>query len=395
MKRLFSTLIIVLFTTLLMGQNHLDYQFKDLKILGATEVKNQEQSSTCWAFAGISFLESELIRMGKGEHELSEMWIVRNAYLEKAIRYVRLHGVTQFRPGGTAIDVINIVKKYGIVPESVYQGLNYGTSRHNHGELHEALKSYLADIIKNRNGILSTAWLNGFEAILDTYLGELPTSFTYKGKDYTPESFAKELSFNYDNYKVITSFESYPQDKYVQLEFPDNWCWMEAYNVPFKELVDIIDHSIDKGFTVSIAMDITNRNFMRERGIAVVPAVHVNAIRPEDKTGIWEKITNEELLKLNEKNERPGPERRITPVIRGRGFNNYFVTDDHLVHIIGTARDQYGKKYFKIKDSSGKDGIRGKGQYVYASESYLQYYTFSYLVNTESLPSRIVNKMKR
>ncbi len=374
-KIILITLLVFTIHSVVFSQDHKGYQFKEDKVLKATPVRNQENTSTCWCFAGISFLESELYRMDKGNFDLSEMWVVRHAYREKAVRFVRMHGSTAFRSGGTAIDVVNIVKKFGIVPESAYPGLNYGTTQHNHGELHEALKAYIADIIKNRNAILSSAWLNGFEAIIDAYLGKIPEKFVYEGKEYTPESFTKTLNLPLDNYKVITSYTCYPENSYVQLEFPDNWCWISAYNVPFKDFTQIVHNSIDKGYTVAVAMDITDNNFMKERGIAIVPALNVNVIRPEDKTGAWENITNSQLNQINKSKENPGPERLISSETRQRGFDNYFVTDDHMVHIIGTARDQYGKKYFKIKDSSGYKGDRGKGGYVYVSETYFLYKT--------------------
>jgi len=186
------------------------FQFTIIKENPATSVKDQYKSGTCWSFSTLSFLESELLRTGKGEYDLSEAFIVRNAYIEKAIRYVRFQGKTNFGAGGGFRDISYIIKKYGIVPESVYTGLNYGTDKHVHGELDAVLTAYLDEIIKNPNKELSTAWLNGYIGILDAYLGKVPEKFTYNGKEYTPITFAQFLGLNMDDYVEITSFNHHP-----------------------------------------------------------------------------------------------------------------------------------------------------------------------------------------
>ena len=95
-----------------------EYQFTVLKNLEATPVQSQGRTGTCWTFSALSFLESELLRMGKGKHELSEMWIARNAYHDKAVNYVRMHGNFNFSAGGAFHDIPQVIKKYGIVPLS-------------------------------------------------------------------------------------------------------------------------------------------------------------------------------------------------------------------------------------------------------------------------------------
>ena len=217
------------------------------------------------------FLESELLRTGKGNFDLSEAFIVRNAYIEKAIRYVRFQGKTNFGAGGGFRDISYIIKKYGIVPESVYTGLNYGTDKHVHAELDAVLTAYLNEIIKNLNKELSTAWLNGYIGILDAYLGKVPEKFTYDGKEYTPITFAQFLGLNMDDYVEITSFNHHPFYEQFVLEIPDNWLHEKVYNVPLNDMMQIIDYAINNGYTVAWGSDVSEKGFKWSKGIAVVP----------------------------------------------------------------------------------------------------------------------------
>ena len=208
------------------------YQFTVTKELKTNPVKDQSRSGTCWSFSTLSFIEDDLLRQGKPAVDLSEMFIVRNDYIEKAIKYVRMHGDIAFAAGGSAYDVLYIIDKYGIVPEEVYTGLNYGTDKHQHGELDAILKSYVDAVISNPNKKLSTAWLDGFTAVLDTYLGKVPEKFTYNGVEYTPKSFAESLGIKGDNYLPLTSFTHHDFYKPFAIEVPDNWLWSEYYNIP-------------------------------------------------------------------------------------------------------------------------------------------------------------------
>ena len=165
------------------------YTFTEIKRLPATSVKSQDRAGTCWSWSTISFLESEIIRLGKDSVSLAPMYIVWNTYNEKAKRYVRMHGNLNFGQGGSFADVLWTIKNYGIVPFSIYSGLNYGDSIHAHGELDAVLKAYLDAVIQNPNRKLSTAWLRGFDGILDAYLGEKPEKFNFRGKEFTPQTF--------------------------------------------------------------------------------------------------------------------------------------------------------------------------------------------------------------
>ena len=196
-----------------------------LKDIPATSVKDQYSSGTCWSFAGIAFLESELLRTGKGEYDLSEMWIARHAYLDKARKYARMHGKAEFSQGGATHDVFNMIREYGIVPDEVYTGLQYGTDNHQHSEVEAVLKCYMKGVVANPNGKLTPAWADGLDGILDAYFGEVPETFVYNGKEYTPQSFAAELGLNMDDYVSFTSFTHHPFYTQFAMEVPDNWAW--------------------------------------------------------------------------------------------------------------------------------------------------------------------------
>ena len=159
-----------------------NYYFSIIKDLDATAVQNQSRTGTCWSFSSLSFIESELMRTGKGEHNLSEMFIVRMAYLEKAINYVRMHGNFNFSAGGAFHDIPHVIAHYGIVPEEVYEGLEYGEDAHNHAEMDAVLKSMVEAIVKNPQKKLTPVWKDAINGVLDTYLGKVPEEFEYKGR---------------------------------------------------------------------------------------------------------------------------------------------------------------------------------------------------------------------
>ncbi|MDR0427849.1 MAG: aminopeptidase, partial [Dysgonamonadaceae bacterium] len=244
------------------------FEFTVVKENPITSIKNQSGSGTCWAFSGVAMIESELIRMGKGEYDLSEMFVVRKNYEDKAKKYVRMHGTINFAPGGSFADVIDCIKYYGIVPNAEMTGLNYGEPLHKHGEMDGVLKSYVEAIIKNPNKKISTAWFAGYNGILDAYLGKNPQSFTYNGVSYSPQSFAQSLGINPDDYISITSFTHHPFYSAFPIEFPDNWRWAYAHNLPLEEMMEVIEHALNGGYTVAWASDVSEIGFNR-KGIAV------------------------------------------------------------------------------------------------------------------------------
>ena len=227
------------------------FKFTDVKILPTNSVKDQNKSGTCWAFSGISALEEEVLRQGGPALDLSEMYTVRNCYIDKARKYMRTGGKINFAQGGGFPDVLYVAANYGVMPEEAYQGLNYGEKKHSHYEMADALTAYLDAIRKNSNKKLSTAWLPGFIGILDAYLGKVPETFTYNGKTYTPQQFAKEMGVAPEEFISVTSYNHHPFYTKFALEIPDNWLWAESYNVPMEEMKAIVDNAIGNGYTIA------------------------------------------------------------------------------------------------------------------------------------------------
>lgn len=368
------------------------YDFTIVKKLPATSVKNQYRSGTCWSFSAISLLESEMLRMGKEAVDLSEMWIVRHAYSDKAKKYVRFHGDLNFAGGGAFHDVTNMIAKYGIVPEQAYTGLKYGTEKHVHGELDAVLKGYVDMVLKNKNRELTPVWHDGFDAILDTYLGKKPETFTYKGEEYTPQSFAEEyVGINPNDYIELSSYTHHPFYSKFILEVPDNWAYDEVYNLPIDEFMEVIDHSVENGYTVAWASDVSEKGFSWKNGVAIVPEKDVDDLKGTEKSR-WEDLTEEELEKMMYSFNGPVPEKQITQEMRQKAFNNWNTTDDHGMHITGIAKDQNGKKYYLVKNSWSDDDHIYDG-YFYASEAFVRYKTMDIMIPKDALPEAISEKL--
>ncbi|MDR1198549.1 MAG: aminopeptidase [Prevotellaceae bacterium] len=365
------------------------YKFTTVKELEYTPVKNQSRSGTCWSFSGLSFIESELLRLGKGEYDLSEMFVSRDNYEKKADKYVRLHGTINFAGGGSFEDVMETLRNAGIVPEEIYSGINYGGTIHDHSELDLVAKAYIDAVIKGRK--LTKAWKKGFDGILDAYYGKYPEQFTYKGTSYTPRSFAQSLGLNFDDYIEITSFTHHPFYKSFIIEIPDNYIWGMNYNVPVDEFVEIIDNSIEKGYTVAWGSDVSERGFQYRKGVAVVPDLEVNSSSGTDREH-WETLSKTEreaeILKL----DKPVAELHITQELRQEAFDNYETTDDHGMLIVGIAKDQNGAKFYKVKNSWGTDSSEYAG-FFYVSENYVRYKTINILINKNAIPENIKSKL--
>jgi bleomycin hydrolase len=368
------------------------YIFTPTKEIKYTHVKNQNRSGTCWSFSGIGFLESELIRKGKGEFDLSEMWIVKHAYSEKADQYVRMHGNWNFGGGGAFFDVFAMIDKYGIVPNSVYKGGEYGEDLPVHGEIDALLKAYVDVIIKNPNKKLSNAWKKGYDAILDAYFGKDPEKFFYNGKEYTPKSFAVSLGLNMKDYISITSFTHHPFYLQFAIEIPDNWIMETSYNLPLNEMMRVINNAIENGYTVAWGGDVSDKGFNWKKGIAILPEKDVESMDGSDKAR-WENLSQGDKEIELYSFEKPGKERKITQEIRQEAFDNYSVTDDHGMILVGKAIDQNGTSYFIVKNSWGVDSRNPYGGFLYASEPYVALQTINIIVHKDAIPADIKKKL--
>jgi len=367
---------------ILYGQpaDYIAEKFSEVKSITCTSVKNQNKSLTCWSFAVISMIESDLIKEGKGEYDLSEMYIVHQAYIDKAERYVRMHGTINFSGGGALNDPIDVIRKYGIIPTKVYNGLKDGNLIINHLAMDAALKDNIS--IKIKNKILSASWKENFIGVLDSYMGNIPLKFTYDNSEYTPLTFASMLGINPDNYILFTSYTHHPYYQKFILEVPDNWSWGKSYNLPLSEFQEIIDKSLENGFSVAIACDLTEKGFLWKEGIAL--ALDHSKKRKDS-------INNNGTLISNDSLKNPLDEVAVTPKIRQEAFDNYETTDDHDFNIVGIVKDQNGKKFYVAKNSWGAEGTK-YGGFIYISENYLLYKALNVLINKKALPSKILEK---
>lgn len=367
------------------------YVFTVVKENPVTSIKNQSRSSTCWSFSAISFLESEIIKKGAADAniDLSEMFIVSNAYADKAEKFVRLDGNLNFGPGSDFGDVIDVWKTYGIVPESVMKGLNYGTTIHAHNEFDAVTRAYVDAVVKNPNNKLSTAWLNGFRGIEAAYLGEIPEKFVVDGKEYTPKSYAESLQIDPNDYISLTSFTHHPFYTQFAIEVPDNWRWTLSYNLPIDELIQVMDHAIEQGYTFAWGSDVSEKGFTRN-GLCIVPDVEANERSGSDQDR-WLGVSKEEKQAMLYNLNAPGKEKEITQEMRQAEYDNKLTTDDHGMHIYGIAKDQNGTKYYMVKNSWGPVG-KYKGVW-YASETFVRYKTMNILINKNALPKEIKAKL--
>ncbi|HTN68162.1 MAG TPA: C1 family peptidase [Dysgonamonadaceae bacterium] len=367
------------------------YNFSVVKENPITSIKNQASSGTCWSFAGVGVLESELLRMGKGAHDLSEMYIVRRNYEDQAVKYVRLHGSLNFSAGGSFADVFETLDEYGVVPEDEYKGLMYGEENHKHGEIDYLLSGYIKAVIANKNRSLSPVWFKGYNGILDAYFGEKPTSFQKNGKTYSPQNYAEFLGLQSGNYVSLSSFTHH--DFYTQfpVEVPDNWRWAKSYNLPLDEFIEAIDNALMNGYTVAWATDVSEIGFSHS-GIAIVPDLGSSENAGSDQAH-WLGLTPGE--RSNEVRNKIGKEilkeKEITQEGRQIAYDNYETTDDHGMQIYGIAKDKEDNKFYMVKNSWGEAGPYNG--IWYASEAFVRYKTTNIVINKEGLPKSIANKL--
>lgn len=356
-----------------------EYRFTVIKNLDATAVQNQNMTSTCWSFSTLSFLESELIRMGKGkEYNLSEMFVVRKAYSLKADSYIRMHGRTNFGEGGGFPDVMTVLKNDGMVPEEVYTGKKDLTAPHNHKLLETTLKNILQPASLDETQKIDFGFMhNSVNAVCDEYLGKVPEKFDYKGKSYTPKTYAEATGLVADDYVLISSFTHHPFYSSFVLEVPDNWAWQPVRNLPLNEFRDVMSNAINNGYTFAWAADVSEKGFLFKDGLAVVPEANMANLSEEEKKNLTIK---------------PHKQLSITPELRQKAFDNYETQDDHGMHVVGTAKDQTGTLYYIVKNSWGTDRNQCDG-YFYASESYVLYKTTSILIHKKAIPAEIAKKL--
>ncbi|MFC2580135.1 MAG: aminopeptidase C [Bacteroidota bacterium] len=365
------------------------FVFTTVKENKITSVKNQNRSSTCWAYSALGFLEAELLRLNKGDCDFSEMFVVYHTMLDRAVNYVRLHGDASFSPGGSFYDVLYCWRHYGIVPDKAMPaGVMYGDTLANHSDLDAAAKAYVDVIAKSTASKISPLWRRPLEAIYETYLGKLPQEFTYKGKKYTPRSFADSFGLNMDDYVSLTSYSHHPFYEAFALEIQDNWRGGMSYNLPIDELMQVMRNAVNTGYTIAWGSDVSEEGFTRN-GIAVMPDVKKGAELTGSDMAHWLGLSKAD--RRAELTSRPLPEMTVTQQMRQEAYDNWETTDDHGMLIYGLAKDQNGKQYFMVKNSWGQAG-KYKG-FWYASEAFVAYKTMNIVVHKNAIPKEILKKL--
>lgn len=366
------------------------YQFTEVVTVPATPVKNQAATGTCWCFATTSFMESELLRMGKGTYDLSEMFIVRQKYMNQLQDNYLRRGNGNIGQGSLSHTFMNAYRQVGIVPEEVYTGINYDSERHNHSEMVRYMHAIADVAVKTKQR--SPEYDKLIANLFDTYLGKLPEKFTYKGKEYTPKSFAESLGLNMDDYIELTSFTHHPYYVKFDVEVPDNWEHSLMYNLPLDEMMETVDYALTNGYTVCWDGDVSEKGFSFTNGVAINPEVKkVEDLSNTDRAR-FEKLGEKERLEEVFKFEHPYPEIKVTPEVRQAGFESFVTTDDHLMHVTGITKDQNGTKYYITKNSWGTD--RNKfGGYLNMSESFVRAKTIYVMVHKDAIPKAIKIKL--
>ena len=352
--------------------------FKDVIDLDRTSVKNQGSAGTCWSYSGNSFIESEMIRMKKNPVDIAEIFTARQVYLGKARNYILLGGNTGLGDGAELHDVMNILRKNGAMPQSAYTMEDYGKGSVKSGEMQKKIKDILDAFLKNPNN-KSATWVKDISDYMDAQLGKIPDSFDYAGKKYTPQSFAKEvIGVNPNDYIEISNYKDNPYYEKMVQPVSDNWSGDSLYNVPMTTMTDAVDAALSKGYTVGWATDVSEPYFSWKNGVAVVPNVDdLYNISDDQRKTIF---------------DGPAKEKEINEDLRLDGLYTMFTTDDHGMHIVGKAKDQNGKEYYKVKNSWGETNDY-KG-YLYVTKTYVQLKTTALMLNKNSITKELRAKLK-
>jgi bleomycin hydrolase len=371
------------------------YEFTVLKDLETTSVKSQDRTGTCWSWSALSFIESEVIRMGGPKVDLSPMYIVRNAYIGKGVNYLRMYGNFNFGPGGAFHDIPWVIKRHGIVPIDEYEGLEYGQQKHNHSEMNGMLEAMLKVLKeKPQKDELTPNWKKAYTEVVDAYLGDLPDNtedfkFEYDGKEYTPNSFANFLGLNMDDYISLTSYTHHPFYSSFMLEVPDNWAMQQCHNIPLDEFMNVMENAINNGYSFAWGADVSEKGFSFRDGLAIVPADESTIkLRGRDNNH----FSDAGAEKIANCFDEPVEEKVITQQMRQIGYDNQTTTDDHGMHITGLVKDQKGSKYFIVKNSWGDDRNDCDG-YFYASFPYMRYKTMNIMIHKDAISKDLKKKL--
>ena len=366
--------------------------FTIVKQLPITSVKNQNRSGTCWAYSTLSFFESEILKKTGKTYDLAEMYICNIDYMERAEVTVRMHGDCDFSQGGSAGDVLLTIKNHGIIPEEAMAkpGTMIGDTLANFNEFFSVMTPYVKAVAESKSKTISTQWKPGLQGILDAYLGKIPETFTYEGREYTPKTFAASLGLDWNDYVSITSYTHHPFYTSFAVEVQDNWRWDHSYNVPMDEMMRIIDNALANGYTVAWGGDVSEEGFTR-KGLGIAYDTKAVQSLTGSDAARWLKLTAADKKSKLDSLGIDAPEIVPTQELRQEGFDNWELTDDHGMHIYGLAKDQNGKEYYMVKNSWGEYGDY-KGTW-YMTKNFVALKTMDYLVNKNAIPKDIRKKL--
>lgn len=367
------------------------YEFTKINHLECTPVESQGNSGTCWCFSSLSYFESEMMRMGvKNPEILSEMYIVRKAYEEKADRFIRMDGKINFGEGGAFHDIAYVIKRHGIMPKSAYSGFVNGKTEVDHEELFSVLNSFMQTILQQvqKGHGIGIEWKKAYSAILDAYLGPVPADFTVGGKKYTPKTYADFLGFKMNDYVSVTSFTNDPMFEKCEIAIPDNWAWGDSYNVPLNDMWAVVENALNNGYTIAWGADVSEKGFSYRNGIALVPEDE-STIQVQGKDN--KNFNNAGADKKSNAFLEPVKEVNVTQEMRQEGYDGKVTTDDHGMHIVGMYKDQKGTKYLLVKNSWGTSNL--PQGYLYVSEAYFRLKTINVYLHKDGLPKDLAKKL--
>ena len=366
--------------------------FTTIKENPITSIKDQNRSGTCWDYSTLSYFESEILKATGKTYDLCEAFVANKTYMDRAVQVVRLHGDCQFSQGGSAYDVLHVLKNQGICPEDAmpFPGSLYGDSLNNFNEFFGQLEPYVAGIAKSTANKISSQWKVGLQGILDAYLGQCPEKFTYEGKEYTPKSFAASLGLNFDDYVTITSYSHHPYYTQYAVEVQDNWRNPLSWNLPMEDMARILENAVMNDYTVAWGGDVSEPGFTRKGLAYFVDTKKAEGLSGSDMAR-WLKLSPAKRTNLIDSLGCKVPELEPTAEQRQQRFDNWELTDDHGMLIFGIAKDQHGKEYYMVKNSWGETGDY-KGIW-YMTKNYIVANTMDFMVNKNAIPADILQKM--
>ena len=374
------------------GENKNKPVFTTIKENKITSIKDQNRSGTCWDYSTLSYFEAEILKKTGKTYDLCESFVANKTYMDRAVQVVRLHGDCQFSQGGSCYDPLYCMQHYGICPEDAmpFPGSLYGDSLNNFNEFFALMEPYVAAVAKGDHKKLSSQWKVGLQGILDAYLGKCPDTFTYEGKQYTPQSFVQSLGINLDDYVTITSYTHHPFYTRFAVEVQDNWRNPLSWNLPMDEMMRVIDNAINEGYTIAWGGDVSEEVFTL-KGLAYAYDVkEMESLQGSDMAK-WMRLEKSKKTALIDSLGCTVPEITPTQERRQQRYDNWELTDDHGMLIYGIAKDQHGKEYYMVKNSWGETGDY-KGIW-YMTKAFIADNTMDFMVNKNAIPKDIRKKL--